>query len=216
MERLANRPKTSLEEIYKRWKCDLKSCKNYGHYCWIDNADDKHYAFDSSDASRWTKAIPEHASIDRPSDNLRAHLVRKDGKRRNVNVQNTTSSHGNIHNHFNLALPSGTPYYDRRYFVGYTPEATPRRRRFRHLSSSPRSNPDGHAEVDRYFNWLIDKYPVDNEKLLYAKSKIQEQDLDLKSVKLLNDKTFKEWLVTDGIADKIRRNIKTFQREDIY
>src|SRR5204862_7155518 len=103
--------------------------------------DDRHYAFDSSDASCWTKSIPEYVSIDRPSDKLCC------AKR---------------------------------------------------------------CETTQF------KHPVDNEKLLYAKSKICKRDLDLKAIKKIDDKKFDEWSVTNGIADKIRRNIKTFQEEDIY
>src|SRR5437667_465186 len=94
-----NRNLQSIPSRDKRWKCDLKSCKNYGHDCWVDDADSKHYTFDSGDASHWAKSIPDHASIDRPSDRLRTHLMRKDaGKRHDSNTQTTTSSHGNIHN----------------------------------------------------------------------------------------------------------------------
>jgi hypothetical protein len=209
-----------LDEIYKRWKCDLKSCKNYGHYCWVDDADSKHYTFDSGDASRWAKSIPDHASIDRPSDRLRTHLMRKDaGKRRDSNTQTTTSSHGNIHNHFNFSLPSTTPYPDRRFPAGCSPQDTPIGRRYsRHMPSTspPLSDPDGHAEIDRYFDWLINKYPADKAKLIHAKETLHERDLDLKSLRKMDNGTLENWSITWGIADKIRREIKTFQKEDIY
>ena len=50
-----DRPKTKLDELYKHWKCGLTTCKNFGYYCWVDNANDKHYIITTSNASRWVK-----------------------------------------------------------------------------------------------------------------------------------------------------------------
>jgi hypothetical protein len=219
-ERLANRPKLSLDEIYKRWACNLKSCKNYGHHCWVDVADDKHYAFDAGDAGRWAKSIPDFATIERPSERLRTQLIRKaNAKQRDSNIQNTTSSHCNIHNHMHFNMPSPAQYFDRRSHSSYSPQTTPHRRRNnrRMPSTSPAcSDPDGHAELDRYFDWLIKKYPADKEKLLLAKEPLHKRDLDLKAIRKLENTTLESWGMTLGIADKIRREIKIFQEEDIY
>lgn len=214
-ERLSNRPKTKLDEIYKRWKCELKSCTNFQRYCWVDIADEKHYPLTSTDASRWAKAIPDFATVEQPSERLRSMLFRKaaGNRPRDSNVQTTTSSHGNIHMHFNMASPS--QYFGQRFGSIYSPQNTPSRHRL--PSTSPaRSDPDGHAELDRYFNWLIRKYPGDKEKLLSAKDKLHERDLDLKSIRKLPNSTLEGWGITWGIADKIKREIKDFQDEDIY
>jgi hypothetical protein len=198
-ERLANRPKTSLDEIYKRWKCDSKSCKNYGHYCWIDITDDKHYTFDAGDASRWAKSIPDYATVERPSDRLRTQLIRKANTKHDSSIKNTTSSHGNIHNHMHFNVPSPTQYFDRRFYGSYSPQNTPHDRRISRRmpsTSPPRSDPDGHAELDRYFNWLINKYPADKEKFLLAKDKLHEHDLDLKTIRKLENTTLEKWGMT--------------------
>jgi len=113
-ERLANRPKTSLDQIYKHWRCDTKSCTNYGHLCWVDFADNKHYPFDTGDAKHWVKAIwIDCASVEHPSDNLRISLVRKANSKikTNSNVSNATSSHGNIYNHMYFNMPSPSGFY---------------------------------------------------------------------------------------------------------
>ena len=204
---MADRPKTKLDELYKHWKCDLKACMNYGYYCWVDSANDKHYTITTGNASHWVKAIPEFASIDRPSDQLHMHFMQQASQnKKKSNIQTTTSSHGNTINNFHLALPSSTPYVSRRYSTISSPDHTPvgRRSSFRMPSTSPaQSDPDGHAEVDRYFAWLIRKYPADKDKLLQAKDKIHEEDLDLKAIHTLEINILKSWSKTLGIVDKI-------------
>lgn len=217
-----------LDEIYKRWKCESKSCKNYQKHCWVDPADDKHYSFDTQHARRWAKAIPGWATVEHPSENLRGQLVRKehDLNKRDTATQNSTSSHGNTNNYFNFTMPTMpglTPNVSGRSSTAYSPRQTPQRRRSRrHPSTSPiASNPDGHRQVDSYFEWLIEKYPADKQKLLNAKDQLHERDLDLRTLQFLSHEQLEAWTITWGIADKIKREIKEFpgaplDEEDLY
>jgi hypothetical protein len=119
--------------------------------------------------------------------------------------------------HFNVPPPA--QYFDRRSYSSYSPQSTSHDHRNNHRMPSispPLSDPDEYAELDRYFNWLISKYPADKEKLFLAKDKLHEHDLDLKSIRKLENTTLENWGLTWGIADKIRREIKVFQNEDIY
>jgi hypothetical protein len=192
-ERTANRPKTALDEIYKRWLCVLLSCKNYQKHCWVDPADSKHYSFDTQHARRWVNAIPVYATIEHPSEALRMVLVRKanDNKRKQTHVQNATSSHGNTNNYFNIAMPNTgmvgfTPNASRQSSSVYSPQQTPRRRH-RNPSTSPViSNPDGNVQLDSYFEWLIKKFPAIKQKLLSAKEQLHERDIDLRTIQLLD------------------------------
>ena len=76
-KRLVNKSKILLNEIYKCWKYDSKSCKNYDHYYWIDIIDNKYYIFNAENASRWVKSIPDYVIVECPSDRLQTQLVRK-------------------------------------------------------------------------------------------------------------------------------------------
>jgi len=61
------------------------SCNDYNKLCWVDPADNKHYGFDTKDTARWVKAInAEFATVEHPSENLRGHLVRKNGDKSKV------------------------------------------------------------------------------------------------------------------------------------
>ena len=209
-----------MDEVYKRWKCENTNCKNYDKYCWVD-IDDKHYTLTAQDCSRWAKAIPEHATIDRPSDRLRSHLVKQQiEKKKDSNVQTTTSSHGNTINNFHLALPTNTPYFSRQYKIGSSPDQTPtgrHRSSHRMPSTSPaHSDPNSYEEVDRYFEWLDKKYPADKAKFQHAKDQLHERDIDLKTLRKLDNDILVSWSISWGIAAKIRRDIKQFQEEDIY
>jgi len=215
-ERLSSKPRTALNDLLERWKCREKACKNYDLYCWVDIADNKHYPFNSGDASRWIKTIPEHASLERPSDRLRAQLIRKAAsKGRNSNVHTTSSSNGGTVNNFNITLPTPGPYGARH--AG--PFQSPPNRRYsaRMPSSSPaRSEADWHAETERYFEFLINKFPEDRERLLAAKQTLLSNDVDLKSYKDIELETLEKWDITWGIAKKICRDVKVFQMDDIY
>jgi hypothetical protein len=189
----------------------------------VDAADGKHYAITASDASRWVKAIPKYASIEHPTDNLRiAFIKRANSMRPETSITTSTSSQGNIHQHFNLGFPYGSGHLGHSgqgLYNGFGPQNnTPERDfRLRMPSTSPaHSNPEGHVEVDRYFEWLTAKFPGDREKLIRAKDELHGRDIDLKTLRKLPHKELGEWGISWGIADKIRREIKTFQVEDIY
>ena len=78
-------------------------------------------------------------------------------------------------------------------------------------STSPvRSNPDGHVKLDRYFTLLIAKYSSNKKKLFNAKDKLQEQNLDLKSLRKLEYTMVESWSIRWGIVDKIKCEIKEF------
>jgi hypothetical protein len=218
-ERLADKTKVPLNDILERWKCRSKACKNFDFYCFVDAADNTHYAFDSSDASRWAKTIPHSSSIDRPSDRLRAILVRKAKKASNgsdANIQTSMSSgNGGTVNNFNITLPTPGRYMDRRLGTIHSPENTPNRPRM--PSTSPaRSEVDWRAETDRYFEYLTKKFPGDTDKLLAAKQTLLVNDVDLKSYKDVDHEALEIWDITWGIMKKICRDVKVFQMEDIY
>ena len=216
-ERLFSKPRTALNDLFERWKCRSKACKNYDLHCWVDVAENKHYPFDSGDASRWVKSIPEHASLERPSDRLRAQLVCKAAsKGRNSSVHSTGSTNGGTVNHFNITLPTPIGRYMDRYAA--TMQSPPGRRHSAHMpSSSPaRSEADWRSETERYFEYLVNKFPGDKEKLLAAKQILLSNDVDLKSYKDIEPETFEKWDITWGIAKKICRDVKIFQMEDIY
>ena len=194
---------------------------NYDHHCWVDVADDKHYRFDSGDASRWAKTVPEYASVKRPSDRLRAQLIRKSAsKGRDSNkVQTTSSGHGSTVNHFNFSMPTPAQYMDRHVSTPQSRENTPNGRHFSHRipSTSPaRSEADWRAETERYFEFLINKFPGDREKLLAAKQMLLANDINLKSYKEIDRETLEKWDITWGIAKKICCDVKVFQMKDIY
>jgi len=220
MDRLASRPKTALNDILQRWKCHTKSCMNYDHHCWVDIADNKHYPFDSGDASRWAKAIPEYESLEHPSDRLRAQLIRKvaKGKDSANKVQSTSSGHGSTVNNFTFTMPNPGQYMlPTGLHTGMLPSPNERRRSYRMPSTSPaRSEADWRAETECYFEYLIKKFPGDQEKFLAAKQILLANDVDLKAYKHLDRDMLEKWDISWGIAEKIRRDIKVFQMEDIY
>ena len=222
IDRLASRPKTALNEILERWKCRTKSCINYDHHCWVDIADDKHYPFDSGDASRWAKTIPEFASLERPSDRLRAQLIRKSalkakGRSSIERDQMTSSTHGSTVNNFTFTMPTPAQYMDRYFPINQSHTNTPKSRNARrHLSTSPaHSESDWRAETERYFEYLINKFPGDEEKFLAAKQTLLANDVDLKAYKHLDHDILEKWDISWGIAERIRRDVKVFQMEDI-
>ena len=84
-------------------------------------------------------------------------------------------------------------------------------------STSPaRSEADWRAETECYFEYLIKKFPGDQEKFLAAKQILLANDVDLKAYKHLDRDMLEKWDISWGIAEKIRRDIKVFQMEDIY
>ena len=227
MDRLASRSKTALNEIFRRWKCQVKACMNYDHHCWIDIADNKHYSFDSGDASRWAKTIPEFASLERPSDRLRAQLIQKaaskvKGHDSVAQAQTPSSRHGSTINNFSFAMPTPMQYMDHlngSFNSSSTPSAGYKHYHHdrRHPSTSPaRSDADWRAETERYFEFLIKKFPGDKDKFLAAKLMLLANDVDLKAYKELDRDTLESWDISWGIAKKICRDVKIFQMEDIY
>ena len=224
MDRLANRPKTALNEILQHWKYRTKACANYDHHCWVDIADDRHYPFDSGDASRWAKTIPEFVSLERPSDRLRAQLIRKAASKvkGRWDLQTTpNSNHGSTVNNFTFTMPTPAQYMSYYLSTSVAPGGAPsspneRRHNHRPPSTSPaRSEADWRAETERYFEFLINKFPGDREKLLAAKQMLLANDVDLKAYKHLDYNTLEKWDISWGIAEKIRRDVKVFQMENI-
>ena len=112
--------------------------------------------------------------------------------------------------YFNMSSPFD---FHRQPSAHYSPQNTPERPINRRVPSiSPaRSDPDGHAELDRYVTWLIAKYPVDKEKLLNAKDMLHDKDLDFNTIRKLPIPIFERWGIKWGLADKIKRKIKDFQ-----
>lgn len=101
----------------------------------------------------------------------------------------------------------------------FSPQESPQNRHStrRIPSTSPaRSDPDGRAEVDRYFAWLIKKYPADDERLVSAKDKVHEKGLDLVTLRKIDNLVLDGWGIVWGLADKIKREIKAFQDYELH
>jgi len=101
----------------------------------------------------------------------------------------------------------------------FSPQATPHSNRTsRRIPSTSlaRSDPDGHAELDRYFTWLVKKYPADNEILMAAKDKLHAKGLDLVTIRKTEHKVLDDWGIIWGIADKVKREIKNFQEWELH
>jgi len=107
-------------------------------------------------------------------------------------------------------MPSSTPYPNRRSSAAYSPQETPQRRRKSPATSPIAPHPDGHAQVDNFFDWLIDKYPADKQKLLDAKDQLQDRDIDLATLQFTSNEQLGLWKVSWGMAAKIKREIKEF------
>ena len=218
--RLVNRLKTSLDEIYKCWKYDSKSCKNYDHYYWIDIIDDKYYIFDAEDANRWIKSILDYVIIEHSSNRLRIQLVRKVNiKQHDSNIQNTIFNHDNIHNHMHFDILSLIQYFNREFYNSYNSQNISHDHRINHRISSIfffYFDLDEYTEFNRYFIWLIDKYSVDKEKFFLIKDKLHDHNLNLKAIKKLENIILEKWDMTWEIVNKIHHEIKVFQNKDIY
>lgn len=173
------------------------------------------------DAARWVKAInSKYATVEHPSENLRGYLVRKRNEKSKPKAQgqSTSSSNGNIHNNLYFNIPT-TPFMSRRPSVFFSPQESPQNRHStrRIPSTSPaRSDPDGRAEVDQYFAWLIKKYPADDERLVSAKDKVHEKGLDLVTLRKIDNLVLDGWGIVWGLADKIKREIKAFQDYELH
>jgi hypothetical protein len=145
--------------------------------------------------------------------------MRKTNNAKTSNVQNSTMSHGNIQNHMYFQMPSPSTFFPGYASTQMSPQMSPGmyKNQHRHPSTSPaRSDPDGHAELDRYFMWLIGKYPADKERLLSAKDKLHDKDVDLKTLRKLELTILEAWGISWGVGDKIKYEIKDFQCLDIY
>ena len=63
---------------------------------------------------------------------------------------------------------------------------------------------------------MINKFPGDEEKFLAAKQTLLANDVDLKAYKHLDHDILEKWDISWGIAERIRRDVKVFQMQDIY
>ena len=107
---------------------------------------------------------------------------------------------------------------DRYFPINQSHTNTPKsRNERRHLSTSPaHSESDWRAETERYFEYLINKFPGDEGKFIAAKQTLLANDVDLKAYKHLDRDILEKWDISWGIAERIRRDVKVFQMEDIY
>jgi hypothetical protein len=219
-----------LDELYNRWKCELKSCKNHSNYCYVDSTDfDKHLPLDATDLSRWNKAIEkDNASLDRPSDRLRGYLVRKHTPKNTQSINNnstsTTQGGSGVHQHFSFGGPfPGMPMPMPGYLTpsGMWPNSPSQQSPNDIRSSSPvYSDPDPHGEMDRFIQFIISNPQRDGElteelkkKLLEAGEALKADDLNVRDLKRLSYDDLKKMGINKGIAMKIHRYIKRFQRE---
>ena len=98
-------------------------------------------------------------------------------------------------------MPTPTPYMSQYLPTGplsgipESPNDTIRHlfRPRRPSTSSACSESDWRAETERYFEYLIRKFPGDQTKLLSAKQMLLANDVDLKAYKRLDHGTFEKW-----------------------
>ena len=207
-----------MDEIYRRWKCEKMSCINHTNYCWVDDTEDKHYKITTDIASTWAKSTgpPHYSSVDRPSERVIKRLKNQNSKRTtDSHVPSLNSKNSNINISFTMPPGSTTPYLNSAFSGAGSPQATPTatgiKQRRTPATSPAMSDKDAPAARTGFFNALYTKYPADKEKLISAKAKAEEQDLDLKTMHGLSEEAWDARAVTWGIGDKIRRNVKRFQ-----
>src|SRR5271154_3565252 len=92
----------------------------------------------------------------------------------------------------------------------YCHQETPQRSRKSPATSPIAPHPDGHAQVDNFFDWLTDKYPADKQRLLNAKDQLQDHDIDLATLQFMSNEQLGLWNISWGMAAKIKREIKEF------
>jgi hypothetical protein len=193
-DRILERGPSGVREIYKEWKCTAASRINSTFYCFVDESDGKHYKLDATDVSQWAKAInlkAGNATLKRPSERLRAKLMRRTRlSKQQPNTPNTSStSQGGNQTNVTITLPDFIGMSGRRLFnAGSSPPGptpTHPRQVIQVRNSSPiLSDDEPDTELDRYFTYLSQKYKRDAEKFNRAKVALANEDLDLRGIKI--------------------------------
>jgi hypothetical protein len=172
---------------------------------------------DATDVTRWAKAIKQgNTTLEHPTDCLRLKLIRQHTPKTsatNANT-NTTPSQAAVHNNFNISLPELFTAGRCQYTLGSSPPTVkkPFTKGRVHESSPVLSDDEPTTEMDCYFVYLSDKFEMDVAKLTEAKTKLSNQDLDLRGIHESDVKILVEYGITYGLALKIKRCIKEFQQ----
>lgn len=211
--------KAIYKQLQKKWRCDLKACRNYGLVCIARNR--HHQAINANHLKDWSHAIqkleatyeapplsisfmPESHHRKRKNDGYSSDPEESHNSRRkripNVNVH-VHQSGGN--SHIVHSSDNNTP----------SPRAAPSHPAVPH--SSPPINDftidvDPVEELCEYMNWQIKKVPSLTVPLREAHEELKKEFLELEHIQKFKDDTWKALNVPSGIGKRISGYIDIF------
>jgi hypothetical protein len=181
-------------QIYERWKCTSKSCKNFrggtSGYCYVHEG--KHVEFDRVDGNTWDRAILKgNATIEEPPTSLLESMIKKNARfnqpaprRGAASVQGPT-----YHNYFQFGDLLEKAARIRRDITNGGTASSP-------ISSPPRNNSpvrqdipvtNNEVSLEKFFEDILEKEQDEGIQvdLLSARDKMINQRIKVKYIRKL-------------------------------
>ena len=226
-DRENERAPSSVPELIKRHKCDLKSCVNWTHTCIVVHGG-QHQSLSANDLLVWDNAIRAgKAILDLPPLSIRGSPVNsRKGNRVAITNNNTTPfnyfpGYPPFIPHPHTQMPY-SPYPQLPYppfnagIQPPGPAVTPEHRP-NHLHAPASSPPDVNADICKdigaYMDWFIQKNPQDAQALEQAKKVFINDGCDVEVLKTMTREDSDYWKLKWGLCKRIARDAGTYLKE---
>jgi hypothetical protein len=220
-DRESERPPSSVPELIKRHKCDLKSCGNWSHTCIIIHGG-QHQSLSANDLLVWDNAIRAgKATLDLPPLSVRGSpVVSRKGNRvaitnNNANPFNFFPGYPPFVPHAQMPYPPYPQLPYSPFTAGIQPPVTPehQNRTVNPASSPLDANADIYKDVGAYMDWLIQKNPHDSQVLEEAKKVFIHDSCDVEILKTMTREDADYWKLKWGLCKRIARDVTIYLKE---
>lgn len=213
-----------IRELFMKWRCERKSCSNYGHLC--ISVGKRHYRLNSNDLTKWNVAIlTTKATIDAPPLDLHPMFANDVQKRRNSggyssDIEDERDSHHRRVSHgqnISVHLHRDSHRSKRRYFSSSPPSSPIREQRdvyARTSIRSPFSSPSiKHISLSEYVEWHASNAPEDAEAYFSALAALNTDRIKVSQLGKLTDSQWDAYGVPWGIYTSLKTGINDFKGE---
>ena len=224
-DRESNAPKHYLSEIQKTWRCELKSCRNYGYTCLI--VERRHYTINVNDLRQWNTAILKvEATVLAPPLALhpqpgRIAKKRKQSRRDGYSSDpEETPRKNRFMSNFHFHVSQSHSKHANAVLISSSPSTTPPSKPDKHARPSSSSSSIDLSDTDNksedklavYLNWLAERNPEDCADYSGALQALKRERYKLKQLGSIAAGTWQAMGVPMGLGQSICSEIKEFKR----